>query len=127
MNKPAKQTKPSTGNHRHELVFASQSYEGMIPPPQMMSEFMDVDPTFPERIMAMAEREAAHRHKNELLLNKGAVRSTYLGMVLGFLAVVIVGYLVYYALTLGHPTAAAGIATGVIVAVAVVFVYRKRR
>ncbi len=126
MNRPEKQTKPSTSNHKPEL-FISQSYEGMIPPPNMMAEFMNVDPTFPERIMAMAEKESAHRHKNELMLNKGLVRSTYLGMLLGFFAACMVGYLVYFALTLGYATEAAIIATGVIVAIAGVFVYKKRR
>jgi len=127
MNKPIKQTKPNSGSPNPAVLISAESYEGMIPPPHMMAEFMNVDPTFPERIMAMAEKESAHRQKNELMLNKGMIRSTYLGMLLGFLAACMVGCLVYYALTLGFATQAAAIATGVIVALAAVFVYKKRR
>jgi uncharacterized membrane protein len=39
-------------------------YMGTIPPPEMVRQFAEIDPTFPERLFRMAEIENIHRQKN---------------------------------------------------------------
>jgi len=39
-----------------------EQFTGPLPPPDIMRAYGAVDPSFPERIMAMAEREQAHAH-----------------------------------------------------------------
>jgi uncharacterized membrane protein len=51
------------------------TYEGPIPPPQMLKGFAEVDSSFPARIFAMAEQQAKHQQemeRNESTLNKRA-------------------------------------------------------
>lgn len=40
----------------------AQAFVGPIPPPSVLSEYEDRFPGFGERILALAEREAKHRH-----------------------------------------------------------------
>lgn len=39
---------------------------GPIPSPDALQKYKDIQQDFPERVIAMAEREAAHRHEVEL-------------------------------------------------------------
>lgn len=43
----------------------AESFSGPIPPPSILSEYENRFPGFGERILAMAERESAHRHELE--------------------------------------------------------------
>jgi uncharacterized membrane protein len=38
-------------------------FEGPIPPPEMLREYERIKPGFADRILGLAEREAAHRHQ----------------------------------------------------------------
>lgn len=44
-----------TSNQEQTLVEVKQMYKGMLPHPQTMQGFKEIDPSFPERIMKMAE------------------------------------------------------------------------
>lgn len=122
MNKPQKQNQQPKQN-----VFIQKSYQGLLPSPEMMHGYSQLDPSFPDRIIKLAEEEAKNRHNNETRVNKGFIRSTYLGIISAFLSVIIVGAIVVYAFYLGFPTQAAAIATGVIVSLAAVFMYSRKR
>jgi uncharacterized membrane protein len=39
----------------HTTTFQAISYQGIIPPPEMMERFKKLDPNLPERIVRMAE------------------------------------------------------------------------
>lgn len=41
----------------------TESFSGPIPPPDTLAKYEEKFPGFGERILAMAEREAAHRHE----------------------------------------------------------------
>jgi uncharacterized membrane protein len=93
----------------------------------MMQHYQEIQYDLPERIMGMAEREAAHRHRSESITTTHSIRAAYLGMALAFLSVLVIAGVVSYAIYCKLEWAAATIATGVIVALASVFVYRKTR
>ncbi len=122
------QKRPAKHNDPNKTALVSQQsyYQGQLPPPEMMAQFKDIDPSFPERIVAMAEKEASNRHKNETAANKMLARTSYLGMVFAFLSVLVVSALVFYAFYLGFATQAAAIATGVIIGIAGVFLLRRK-
>ena len=55
-------TKPVQKNIQ---VTESTSFSGPIPPPESLAHYGQVDPTMPNRILALAEREAENRHNVE--------------------------------------------------------------
>lgn len=44
---------------------SESSFSGPIPPPDVLSEYREIDSSFPERCMKMAEKEQEHRHAME--------------------------------------------------------------
>jgi uncharacterized membrane protein len=108
-------------------VMTQSIYQGLLPPPEMLEHYGRIYPELPEKLTQLAIDEAKHRHYCEKKTTRAFSRSAILGMVFAFLSVIIVSFLVYYALTLGYPTQAATIATGVIVALAGVFVFRRQQ
>ena len=123
-NKQANQKQPAKPE---ATLLAQQSfYQGQLPPPEMMQHFQQILPDLPERIVKMAEREQIFRHTNESKYRKGFIISTYLGMIFGFLALLIACGLVFYAFYLDHATEGAAMATAIIVGVPAVFIYRRR-
>lgn len=112
---------------KETTVIAQQSfYQGQLPPPEMMEHYQAIIPNLPERIVTMAEKEQSHRHLNESKSRKGIIRSTYVGMVFAFLSVLVISAIVVYAFFLGYATQGATIATGVIVGLAGVFLFRRQ-
>ncbi|GAB6010842.1 DUF2335 domain-containing protein [Viscerimonas tarda] len=57
-----------------------QAYSGPIPDPESLAKYETIQSGFAERIMRMAEDEAAHRRKNEIMLTKNIVRMATLGV-----------------------------------------------
>lgn len=112
-------------NNKQVTVSQTSFYQGQLPSPQMMQDYNSVDSSFANRIITMAENEAAHMHKIEKSQNFYNGISLILGMIFALTCVMVVCYLVYFALSKGYDTAAATIATGVIVGIAAVFIYRK--
>jgi uncharacterized membrane protein len=53
-NKNNLQTNQNHNNQEHSIRAAS--YRGPIPPPNMLEGYREIDPSFPERIIKMAER-----------------------------------------------------------------------
>ncbi len=129
MNQPQhfKSNKGKKSEPSQPALIASQSfYQGQIPPPEMMEHYKMVDEDFPKRIIKMAEDEARHRHESEASTRKMLVRTSYLGMIFAFLSVLIVSTIVFYTLYKGYAWEASTIATGVIVGIAGVFLYRRK-
>lgn len=61
---PAKQKTPAAPRHAPiESQALTQAFSGPIPPPAVLAEYDSRFPGFAERIMSMAEREAATRHE----------------------------------------------------------------
>lgn len=60
-------------------------YSGPIPSPQTLQEYNQIDPTFAERIMKMAENQASHRQNMERIMIKSSSRDSLLGVIFGFI------------------------------------------
>ena len=94
-------------------------YAGPIPPPTTLAQYKDVQPDAPERILALAERQQAHRQKLETL---DACRSI-VGVVAG-LTVVLAAFAFAWGLaTLGQHALGTATVIGAIASAAGVFVY----
>jgi len=84
------------GNLPPELVSvffrAVRMYSGPLPPPEIMAAYKDIDPTFPERMFALAEKQSDHRMTLETskLTNDGT--NERLGLLVG--PVLVLGALV---------------------------------
>lgn len=102
-------------------------YEGQIPPPEMMEHYGNIDPDFPKTILRMASDESKHRHYCEKMTTRTMSASTIMGLIFAFLSVLIICYLVYFALSNDQSTAAGVISTGAIAAVVSAFLLRKPR
>ena len=61
------ETVPSTqnGGNGAVLTAAQLTFSGPMPPPYLIAEYGNIDPSFPERLFGLTEREAAHRQKME--------------------------------------------------------------
>lgn len=115
---PVSKAKPPSGIQVAQASF----FQGPLPPPEDLQKFKEVDPSFPERIIAMAERQAGHRQALELRQVKVIVRARYLGLGTAFLSVLAICALAAYAFQLGHAVEAAGMVTGVVVGLVVAFI-----
>jgi uncharacterized membrane protein len=59
------QTTDQQENHVSVLAHRQISFLGPLPPPQILSQYNEIDPSFAERIVCMAENQAAHRQEQE--------------------------------------------------------------
>lgn len=105
-----------------QITHTQSFFQGPLPPPEDLQKFKEVDPSFPGRIMAMAERQAEHRQVEERRRGKMIVMARYLGLGTAFLSVLAICALAAYAFQLGHAVEAASIVTGVVVALVVAFI-----
>jgi uncharacterized membrane protein len=100
---------------------------GPLPPPETLEKYKAVDPSLPERIMAMAERQSSHRQAMEKKLVEGQVRSQTLGQVFGLtMGVGVLGLAAWFA-HLHMPELATVIAGLDLASLVGVFVYGKRK
>jgi uncharacterized membrane protein len=68
-----------------------QSFAGPIPPPKILEEYNRILPGAADRILAMAEKQAAHRQFLEQTVIKSDKWRSYLGLFLAFFVAVIFG------------------------------------
>jgi uncharacterized membrane protein len=98
----------------------------VIPPPEMMEQFKTIDPTFPDRILKMAENEGTHRRE----LAKSFTHKSFLLDLMGiFSGIAVVGgviWLCFEFVVRGYATQAASLGISVLVGLAIVFVTRKQ-
>ena len=117
----------STGQRNQVSVSHTQVYRGNLPPPDMLQHFNEIDPTFANRIVSMAEKEQQHRHETEIKVTRNAVRMSITGIIFAFLSVIIMSGLVFFALLQGFAVAASTIAVGAVAAVASIFIFFRKR
>lgn len=60
-------------------------FSGPIPPPEVLQRYNDVIPNGAERILAMAEKQGAHREKLEAQVVTGNISSQKLGSTYAFI------------------------------------------
>ena len=77
-NPPRQNENPGLTPHTQgsDLVVRQEAYfSGPLPPPSLLAKYNDVIPNGAERIMAMAERQSAHRESLEARVINGNVAS----------------------------------------------------
>lgn len=77
-----------------------QSFSGPLPPPEVLAKYNDAVPNGAERIMAMAEKQQAHRQAIESRVIKWNTLDQRMGLFLGFvlaLSVAAGGFWLIYA------------------------------
>lgn len=106
-------------------ITAVSSYSGPLPPPDALIKYNEASPGAADRIIAMAEKEMAHRHKNEEKIIAERIRLSYVSIIMSFISVILLAVLVGYGLYLGADGVAVGAAIGAIASVAGLFIYAK--
>jgi uncharacterized membrane protein len=91
-----------------------------------MAEYDSVIPNGAERLMAMAEKQLDHRIDLERTVIYGDSRRSWWGLILGFVAMLVIAGVGLAVCLLANPYAGAAIITGTIVSLAAVFVYGQR-
>jgi uncharacterized membrane protein len=120
-NKPSKS---SQGSVQVQQTTA-RLYQGAIPPPEMMEHFARIEPSFPDRLLAMAEKESEHRRQLEKRGLTWGIRLDIIGTITGFLSVGVISTLAYLFLLKGSAREGMWIAISIIVSLAGVFVLKR--
>lgn len=122
----AQQHKPAGQTQNHvQRTQKLEFYQGLIPHPDMMEQYKQIDPSLPMRIVQWTEDEGNHRRNMETKIVKDSYNTIIWGYVLGFLCVALISVLCYLFMINGNPREGMWIACIIIVALAVVFVLRK--
>ncbi len=121
MRKP----KPKKTNKIREQISVQKTeiYSGILPRPETMAGYQQIDPSFPERIISMAEKEQQHSHKIEKQRNVAILVQTTIGLLAGLIALGTLVFLTYLAITSKQTTVAVAI-IGAMAAVISVFIYK---
>ena len=79
-NVPERQTQPAPLSDEGLVQAARFEFlRGPLPPPDIRAGYEDVVPGAGERILQMAEQEAAHPHSQDNMLNKSASTRSLIG------------------------------------------------
>lgn len=100
-------------------------YQGIIPHPDLMEKYRQIDPELPMRIVQWTEDEGRHRRKLETKVIQHSYNTIIWGYLLGFLCVGLIAMLCYFFMINGNPKEGMWIACIIIVALSIVFVLRK--
>lgn len=102
-----------------------RSFVGPIPPAEILGGYGQVNATFPERIVAMAENEQAFRHEQERedgrFIRRWMNRGQFFGVALGTMMLGIAAYAIY-----NNQPWVAGTAIGSVASLVGVFIWRER-
>ena len=120
LSKPATETLRQIARREVSL---SSTFSGPLPPPEVLIRYNDAVPDGAERIIALAERQAAHRMALESRVVDADIKRSNWGLVAGFV-IALVGLVVSY-LLVDRGNATAGVALGAVDLVGLVgaFVY----
>ncbi|MHB1701679.1 MAG: DUF2335 domain-containing protein [Acidobacteriaceae bacterium] len=82
---PSPQTQPGPPEPGEIAQIQAAFFSGPLPHPDLLAKYNDVIPNGAERIMAMAERQSAHRESLEALVVKGNLASQTRGSYFAFI------------------------------------------
>lgn len=122
-NRSLSNKKANNGNQSVEITTA---FQGPLPSPEVLDGFEKVLPGSAERIMCMAEKEQEARHKTEKKLSTSGIIIMFTGVIFAFLSIIIIGLLIYFAITKGETSVAIALSTTSLIGVASVFVWFRK-
>ena len=104
-----------------------ESFTGPIPDPKNLQAYKEIDPSIPDRILTMAERQSSHRQNQETLQVKGVIGTRKLGLWLALISVLAICFVGAYTIKLGHPKEGCALIGAVVVSLAGTFIYKSRK
>ncbi len=107
-------------------LFQRDVHSGPLPHPETLKGYQDIDPSFPERIMAMAEREQEHAHKLDTERNKNAMLISTIGVTTGFVVFIMLCVALYFSIINALSSVAIAI-VGAMAGIIGLFVYVGRK
>jgi len=114
-------------NNSISTVTQSVSFSGPLPPPALLARYNDVIQNGAERIMAMAERQSAHRESLEAKVVEGNVASQARGSHYAFLICLITIVGGFVLIGMGKDIYGIAAVVGSLATLAGVFVIAKRQ
>lgn len=123
--KPILEMMPEESRPRATVLMSrmvSRAYRGPVPHAEEMGRYKDVDPSFPERFVQMAEREQSHRHELDTTDQQNDYNLKKSGQDKAFLALILLIGLVVLLAVMGHITLAGIVASTTIVGVVGMFI-----
>ena len=104
----------------------SVSFSGPLPPPGLLARYNDVIPNGAERIMAMAERQSAHRESLEAKVVEGNVASQARGSNYAFIICLTTSVGGFVMIGMGKSIYGISAVIGSLATLAGVFIFAKR-
>jgi len=128
-NNSSQITQPKLNSQKNlqKITQMEMSYNGPLPPPALFEEYNKVLPGAAERILSMAEKQAAHRQDLESRAIKSGIKNSLIGLIFGFIlgVMTIVGGV--YCILKGQPTGGTILSSAGLVSLVSVFVYGSRQ
>lgn len=110
-----------------QFAITAHHFSGPLPPPEILRKYDELLPGSAERIIAMAERQGAHRQGLESEVVKSNCKNERLGMVFGFIICVMAIAAGIYAVTMGKEGFGIAAIISALAAPMAVFIYGKSR
>jgi uncharacterized membrane protein len=118
------------GDERHEggaqsisAVIQSLNFSGPLPPPILLRQYDEVVPGAAERIIKMAEEQAAHRQRLERQVVSTDNIKSVLGTILAFVVAIVGLGCSFWAAINGHPEFGTVLGVGTLASLVYTFVY----
>jgi uncharacterized membrane protein len=110
-----------------QFAITAQRFTGPLPPPEILRKYDELLPGSAERIIAMAERQGAHRQRLESEVVTSNCRNERLGMIFGFVICVTAISAGIYAVKMGKEGFGIAAIISALAAPMAVFIYGKSR
>ena len=102
------------------------SFQGPLPPPEVLKEYQSVLPGSPDRFLSMVEKEQNHTHSKENIIINNQILQNWAGLIIGAIIVILFFIGAYKLAVMGHETVAGIIFSVTIISIATIFVLHKR-
>jgi uncharacterized membrane protein len=122
-NRPTPQQADIVSPDHRQAHITTRSWRGPLPTPDDFRGYDEILPGAAERILALAERQAAHRHNMEKAEVAGQYRRSFLGLFAGFVVAVTALGLGGFLINSGHDWAGGLVVGADLVGLTAVFVY----
>lgn len=123
-NKPAKQQHPVARQHTTTEITGS-IFHSNYPPPDLLEQYNQIDPSFPAKLLKLAQDESEHRRKMEVgLMHRGFFNDVF-STVVAAASCAGVFFLGYLFMTEGYATQGSAIVCTVTVALVIAFLTRR--